>query len=65
MFGWITRLFLIVAGLIASWFVARDAAIFGVAQLMVALVLIAAFVAVIAFWPSRWVPTFGRFRKPR
>ena len=63
MFGWIARLFLIVAGLIASWFVARDAANFGVVQLMVALVLITGFVAIVAFWPARWIPNFHRFRK--
>ncbi|MET0527649.1 MAG: hypothetical protein ABW003_04770 [Microvirga sp.] len=63
MFGWIARLFLIIAGLIVSWFVARDAAIFGVVQLMVALVLMTAFVAIVAFWPARWLPNFGRFRK--
>ena len=65
MLGWIVRALLIAAGLVTSWFVARDAAIFGVAQVMVALLLIAAVVAILAFWPSRWILGLSRFRKSR
>lgn len=65
MFGWIVRLLLIAAGMVTGWFVARDAAIFGVVQVMVALLLITAIVAILAFWPSQWTITVNRFRKSR
>jgi len=65
MFGWIVRVLLIAAGVVTSWFVARDAAVFGVAQVMMALVLITAIVAILAFWPSQWTITMNRFRKSR
>ncbi|KFG69700.1 hypothetical protein [Microvirga sp. BSC39] len=65
MFGWIVRILLVVAGIVTGWFVARDAAIFGVAQVMVALLLITAVVAILAFWPSQWTISLSRFRKPR
>jgi hypothetical protein len=43
---------MIVAGVVASWLIARDAPQFGVIQMMVALLLIVLIVAVIAFWPE-------------
>jgi hypothetical protein len=48
MFAWLLRLILIPAGIIASWFVAKDAPNFGIVQSMVALFLIVFVVAVIA-----------------
>lgn len=48
MFAWLLRLILIPAGVIASWFVAKDAPNFGIVQSMVALFLIVFVVAVIA-----------------
>ena len=63
MLGWMVRVLLVVAGIVTGWFVARDAAIFGVAQVMVALLLITAVVAILAFWPSRWTIELSRFRK--
>ena len=49
MFTWLLRLILIPAGIIAGWFVAKDAPNFGIVQSMVALFLIVFVVAVIAF----------------
>jgi len=60
----VVRFLLIVAGTVTSWFVARDAVIFGVAQVMVALLLITLGVAILAFWPSRWIISLKRFHKP-
>lgn len=52
MFTWLVRIVMALAGVIAGWFVARDAANFGVIQLVVSLLLITFVVAVAAFWPS-------------
>lgn len=41
---------MIIAAVIASWFVARDAVNFTIIQLVVALLLITALVALGAFW---------------
>lgn len=65
MLGWIVRGLLIAAGVVTGWFVARDAAVFGIAQVMVALLLITAVVAILAFWPSQWTTGINRFRKSR
>ncbi|MBJ6127467.1 hypothetical protein [Microvirga splendida] len=65
MIGWIIRVLLIVAGIVTGWFVARDAAIFGFAQVMVALLLITVVFAILAFWPSHWTINPNRFRKSR
>jgi len=40
MIAWLTRLILIPAGFIASWFVAKDAPNFGAVQAMVAVFLL-------------------------
>jgi len=37
MISWIVRILMIAAGVVTGWFVAKDAPIFGVAQMMVAL----------------------------
>jgi hypothetical protein len=46
--NWLLRLILIPSGVIASWFVAKDAPNFGIVQATVALFLIVFVVAVIA-----------------
>ncbi len=48
----VVRILMLMAGLITSWFVARDASNFSVIQGVVAMLLIALFVSVAAFWPS-------------
>ena len=59
MIGWLVRLLFIPAGVIAGWFVAKDAPNFSVVQLVVALVLLIFIVAVMAF--SSWFEnTWGR-----
>jgi len=65
MISWIVRILMIAAGVVTGWFVAKDAPIFGVAQMMVALLLLTLVVAVLAFWPHRWTITLNRSGKPR
>jgi hypothetical protein len=65
MIGWVIRLLMIAAGVITGWFVAKDAPIFGIAQVMVCLLLLTLIVAVLAFWPPRWTIGLGRLHKPR
>lgn len=50
--GLVVRLLLIAGGLIASWFVARDALNFPVLSFVAALFLFVCFVAILAFWPT-------------
>ena len=55
--SWLIRPILLVAGSIAAWFVAEDAANFGVVQMAVAVVLVAGLVGLAVFWESavdRW-----------
>ena len=54
---------MLAAGVVTSWFVAKDAPIFGVAQMMVALLLLTFIVAVVAFWPRRWTIALDRPEK--
>jgi hypothetical protein len=54
---------MLAAGVVTSWFVAKDAPIFGVAQMMVALLLLTFIVAVVAFWPRRWTIALNRLEK--
>ena len=63
MISWIIRILMVAAGVVTSWFVAKDAPIFGVAQVMVALLLLTFIVAVLAFWPHRWTNALNRFEK--
>ena len=65
MLSWIVRLLMIAAGFVTGWFVAKDAPIFGVAQVMMTLVLIALIVAIVAFWPQGWTAAINRFHRPR
>jgi len=48
--SWLLRPILILAAIIAGWFVAEDATNFGVVQMAVAIVLIAGVVAIAMFW---------------
>jgi hypothetical protein len=63
MISWIIRILMVTAGVVTSWFVAKDAPIFGVAQVMVALLLLTFIVAVLAFWPHRWTIALNRSEK--
>jgi hypothetical protein len=65
MLGWIARVLLIAAGVVASWFVAKDSPQFGIMQMGVALVLVVLIVWVLAFWPERWTHLLSRLHKPR
>ena len=51
-FMWVARTLLVLAGIIAGLFVARDAAHFGIVKLFVLLGLIGAYIAAIATWPT-------------
>ncbi|WP_072393639.1 hypothetical protein [Hyphomicrobium sp. CS1GBMeth3] len=50
--SWLIRPLLIVAAVIAAWFVAEDAPNFGVVQMVIAVLLVAALVALAAFWEA-------------
>jgi uncharacterized protein YacL len=63
MLTWIVRLLMIAAGSVTGWFVAKDVPIFGVAQVMMTLVLIVLFVAIVAFWPQAWTAALNRFHR--
>jgi hypothetical protein len=51
--SWLIRPLLLLAAVIAGWFVAEDAANFGLVQMVVAILLITALVILAAFW--EWV----------
>jgi len=51
---WIAQLLLVAAGSIAALFVARDAANFGVVEVMIAMLLIFAFIVGAGWWVQRW-----------
>ena len=53
--GLLVRLLLFVPGVIASWFVSKDAVNFVSVQVAVGLLLFPAFVALLAFWPTDWI----------
>jgi len=63
--GWVVRGLLIVAGFLASWFVAKDAPQFGLMQMAVSLLLLVLVLWVLAFWPERWTHMLNRVDKPR
>jgi len=50
--SWLLRPLLLLAAIIAGWFVAEEAPNFGVVQMVVAVFLIAALVALAAFWEA-------------
>lgn len=62
MIGWIARIVMSLAAVVAGWFVARDAANFSIVQAAVAVLLLTIFVAVVAFWPhlTDWIRKRGR-----
>lgn len=65
MLSWLVRLLLIVSGVIAECFVARDALNFVVIQGVIALILGVLIVFVLAFWPARWSDFLNRFGRRR
>lgn len=52
MINWIVRFFMVLAGLIASILVAREAYNFEIAKMLVAIILFGLIVTVIIFWPQ-------------
>jgi hypothetical protein len=54
MLGWFVRISLALASVVTGWFVAQDAPNFGVVNVFVAIVLLTAAIAVLAFWPMVW-----------
>lgn len=65
MFSWIARALLIIAGIVTSWFWAKDALDFGVMQMVVAVLLFMLVVFVLAFWPARWTAKLNHLMKRR
>lgn len=61
--SWIARIVLIVAGIVASWLVTKDAPYFRTLQLATAVLLVVLIVFAIAFWPARWTAKFRRLFK--
>jgi uncharacterized membrane protein YoaK (UPF0700 family) len=59
--SWIVRLLMIAAGVVAEWFVSRDAPNFGVLQGAISLLLLVLIVFVLALWPRRWSQSIERF----
>jgi hypothetical protein len=49
---WLTRIVLAAGGVVAGWFVAREAPNFSVIQGIAAMMIIAAVVAAAALWPA-------------
>lgn len=52
MLNWLIRPIMFVAAIIAGWFVAEDAANFGVVQLVISVLLVTLLVAIAAFWET-------------
>ncbi len=59
MIAWLIRLILIPAGVIASWFVARDAPNFGAVQAMAAVFLVVFILVVFGLTSKRRDPQSG------
>jgi len=59
---WLVNPIMTLAAVIAGWFVAEDAASFGVVQMAVAVLLFVAIVAVLTFWRQLlwWRPSRGK-----
>ena len=64
MISWLVRGALIVAGVVAGWFVSKNSPNFSLIQGMTALLVIVFAVGVLAFWPSRWTHLLDRHNKP-
>jgi hypothetical protein len=58
--SWVIRIFLVVAGSLAGWVVARDQPVFGLVQSLIVLMLLVLIVYVVAFWPDQWKHPFAR-----
>jgi hypothetical protein len=56
---------LVTTGFVASWFVTRGVAQFGLVQAAVALILLVFIVAVLAFWPAQWTIWINQLAKKR
>ena len=54
MVNWIVGGLMAIAGIIAAWFIARDAPNFELVRGAVATILLVAVIALIAFWPRIW-----------
>jgi hypothetical protein len=65
MIGWIVRVLMVAGGVLTGWFLAGDAALFGIVQIFVTLLLMALIVALIAFWPAHARERLSRFLKRR
>lgn len=52
MLNWLVRPIMLVAAVIAGWFVAEDSANFGVVQLVISVILVTGLVALATFLPS-------------
>jgi hypothetical protein len=63
MLNWLIRPIMFLAAIIAGWFVAEDAANFGVVQLVISVLLVTLLVAIAAFWETI-VDWIGAKRKP-
>lgn len=63
MVGWLARILLVLGGLIASLFVARDALNFDIFQLVITTLLFTFLVMVITFWPK--IMTWFKFTKKK
>jgi uncharacterized membrane protein YoaK (UPF0700 family) len=63
-FSWLIRLILIIAGVVAEWFIARDSPRFQPVELSVSILLVVFIVFVLALWPTRWSQYFnGMYKK--
>lgn len=62
MLSWIARILMVLAGIVASWFVVRDAANFSIIQMTIALLLLTLCAALAAFWSSLWAWFKDRWR---
>ena len=50
--GWAARILLVLAGLITSMFVAREALNFEIVRMVIAVILFTLIVMIVAFWPA-------------
>ncbi len=64
MVTWIVRALLLVAGVIASWWVAKDALIFPVVEMVVAIALVMLVLGAAVFWRPRWLANFSKRKTP-
>ena len=65
MIALIVRGLLLAGAAIASWLAAEDAPNFSTIQTVIAVLIAAAFVFAVAFWPQPWSDWLNRLNKPR